>query len=745
MKTKSLITFTFLLFAFVWSTNILAQNIKTEYIIPELFITESTAEIKGDFDGDLETTTVFFQNEEFEFEADILEEEKNKIKIKTPPFSGLYNIIIDDGNADFFIEKTIHVADMHLTIGKTDLKRGQKTQLTITLSNISGFNNPIPVKINNLSTKTIQIDGGNNQLITLQNTQNQNSIEKQLEITALKRGNFNIEVNLQPNEIPISVTQQEIDNEIKTSFNDTTMVLALPNNDTLKFINDLFTEVNKTQAKPLTQEDYKKLAEDIRKAINKAQEETLGTTPKRFINRDFSKWIEQLLKSLPTNKKTETIKEGNKKSSITTTSGKKKYGKSKENPHDSVFCNCGIKGKIIHEIGKSFDLCKMLEKKEVAKQLKMKGLQFPEKDKTGFRGETVDLIPGMAYATASGDAVGGYANGIANMWGKEIEGMKAPKINFETSRIYAESKIVGTHFVEIARAPNEWSQVIGVVMVNSKTNAKTEDPLVFTRKLMKEFGRGKEELGFAYTVYSFINLAGIKNMLVAKVASVMSVISDLLGFGTEASGLASNQQKRVTTDTDASAYASTKYNVKVNNKYGRINKFSKSCKSAKINRHIKTEDIINLNYFRKNTNIDIKKCKKSYEKPKQRTIFVSDKHPTKVTASVTGNAKVRCKALGNGFAESGVESKTAVCVVGFCVNSNGGLKMKYIYDSGVFLCNKYAKEIADSETEKFKNSIEKYFSDFEKEMKGKSQYQIKNQITTWVEDDIKEKMKEWLN
>lgn len=734
MKLKSR-AFTLVIFlAFVLPSHVSGQNQQVEYTIPELFIAASTADIKGEFDGNHENTVILFETEDMAYEAEIVKESAEGISIKTPPLPGTYNLIIDEATADFYIEEAVKVAEMELAIGKTNMRRGQKTQLSIQIKGIKGYTRPIIVEVKNKSPETITLPNGDFERIEIINETGQNSVRKELEVRALTRGGFDIEVNMVPEEILVHYDPEQLLKEMNEELNDSLFVTYNPITDTFKYIRDLIADnYHPEQDASYPYHNEEEIIKELSKLLNQpagnenqTQKGNEPTTANKLQN-----WLKEFLKNYPLDSLRSTPT-GETTGGPTTTSGRPKYPGDDGGKKDSTVCNCGINGKITHKLTKSFAITKDLKKADIAKKLQDKGLRFPEKDESGFKGEHVDLMPGMAYATAFGDVVGGYANAVANMWGREVEGGQAPKINFETEYIYAVSSTKGDHYIEITPAPGEWSQVIGFAAVSTSTKAKAIDPVEFERKLMMEFSRGKEVVDFVYTVYGFVTLGG-------KVQALISVFSDLFSAVMDVSGGSDYRKKRYTTDAYAYGYARSKYHVKVNSKSKGIKKSSKSYRSAKINKHLSLEEL------GKATNIEKGQSSKKQEAPKQKTVYVTDRHPTKVSAVVTGNARVSCEATGNGFAESGIETKTAVCVIGFCVNSEGAMKMQELHDSGMFVLNNDGEDIAKSETEEFDKKMNQYFQELSGKLKGKSKEGIENYINNNVEDEIKELIEDWMN
>lgn len=433
------------------------------------------------------------------------------------------------------------------------------------------------------------------------------------------------------------------------------------------------------------------------------------------------KWVKEFEGSETNVKQTVSTDEKVESSPTTKSSVTKSGYDNPDNPSDSTVCTCTIKKNTSHGLSNTtYTITKAMEDKALAEAFRKKGIQFPKKDSNNFSGHNIPIVPGSAYATGFGDVVGAYSNAVANSWGKKpANGSFAPN-NFETEDIAAKSSAFGRHEITISPGKNEWSLVIGVAAVKSSTQANAIDQLEFERELMKEFGRGE-----AATRSVFGIIGTLTN-------PIGSLIEDVVGAVYDVTGVTKWRKKKATTNSNASAFAETLYLVKVNNSKGMINKSSRAYRRAKIVRPTT-----------KKTKIEVQKSSKESERKKEGNIIVSGQHPTKVVSTINAGAKVRCGALGNGIAESGVDSKTAVCIVGFCVSNDGALKMEYIYDSGVFALDKKGKEVADNKTNKLDKEVDDFFVKLEKQLNGKTASEMRNTIKNDVKNNLQKLFEEW--
>ncbi len=650
MKIKPFL-FPLVFICFVFSLqSLFSQEVESSFTIPDFFVSESSAKIKGTFDENTENTFVLFEKGDNMFEASIIKETANEITVLTPEGLGIYKLTVEEDGNNTFIECPTRIVQLELSIGKTNLLNGEKTELEIVLSGIENYLKPIEVIVKNNSPTTVALPNGIPEVLVFENSEGQGTMAKNIQITGIKRGTFNIGVEVKPDDKLVSY-------------------------------------------------DWEKLNERWEKEMKALIEETGNENNE--------------------SKTTETKKEENYPT--TTTSGQKRPKENTDTPEDSTSCNCEIKKSIKHHKGNTiYTLTKAMENKKLAESFRKAGIKFPKENDENFKGQNVPIVPGSAYATGYGDIVVGYANAIATSWGKKPKkGTFAPE-NFNTEDIEASASVQGTHIVTVTPAPGEWSFVIGVVAASAATQANAIDPVEFDRKLMKEFDRGKGKVGAVATIFGII------------FTPISNIVEDIANAILEVSGGNKLRKSWATTDTDVNAVAEVNYLVSVNEHKNKIHNYSRAFRKAKI---------VRPTY--KDTYIKRLNSSKNLEKRKEEKIIVTNHHPTQISAIIKGAARVRCKAIGNGFSESGVASKTAVCIVGFCVNEDGAFRIKHLFDSGMFVPSKNGKEMAEAETTKIEGKIYDYLAKLEKQLNGKSASSIKRVIKNDVENDLIAILKRW--
>lgn len=118
------------------------------------------ATLTGPFDGNLSNTTVNINGRN----VPLLAESPRSLVVEIPPdATGPTKIDLKEGN----VEKTgsIRSLGVNLTAPKTNLKKGESTNLTVTVSGLEGLTDPVPLRI--VTTGAVNMQGGNTQNLTI--------------------------------------------------------------------------------------------------------------------------------------------------------------------------------------------------------------------------------------------------------------------------------------------------------------------------------------------------------------------------------------------------------------------------------------------------------------------------------------------------------------------------------------------------------------------------------------------------
>ncbi len=649
-----------------------AQHPESNFTVPSFFKIGEKATIYGAFDAVKDNTILVFENEDNFYEPEIISESPDQISIRIPEAPpGKYTLFIEDAAIDSYMQLPTFLFAIDLSIGKSNLHKREKTQLKIQIRGTEDYQLPIAVSVNNLSPKKIILPQGNAKTYILNNDTNSRTLKLSIPVKAKKTGTFNIEVLVH-------------DNDKMIGWNWDKML-----KDQLKY--------------------FESLSKD--------------TVPHpNYTKRTIEEWIKQLVKNIPQSEKAprdypeSTTKTPKHKYIIKTPTGKKS-------------CACTIKDSKSHQVGNTiYTISQDMKNIELAKAFRKKGMEFPVEDKDHFKGQDVPIIPGSAYATGYGDVVGGYANAIANSFGHaHPKGAPVP-YNFMTNHIGAKAQAMGKHSLRIYPAKDEKSIVIGVAQVQSFAVSNAIDPLEFTRKFMKEFDRGREDMEYLHDLYGKITDPAEAAFSLIRTPILRAI------FGPKADLNLDDVRKHASnTNTHTFATAKVDYIVSVNNHKTYLHEASRASKKAIIVRE-------NL----KNPVIKSHSSSAKLGGLHQGKAYASDRDPTYVKADLLGHNFLSCYAEGNGFADSGIGTKTAVFIIGICVNKEGVKKIKAVYDAGMFVLDKNGKSISKTQTAKIIRSFDAYIDTLEKQLENKSPSQTIEFMKKHVEKDIKKIMDDWM-
>lgn len=176
---------------------------KVRLHIPDYMVAGEPTKITAICDGDLGNNSISINTNN----TPILAESESGVYFIVPDFiSGKSQVKFTNGLE--ILERSVNVLVLDLSIGRTDLMRGETTNLAINISGFEGLEPDVPVEITNNSTSNISLEGGNLQEFAIDPIASTTSGNyfKQLGIKALQRGGFSISVKV----VPPRVQEQSI-------------------------------------------------------------------------------------------------------------------------------------------------------------------------------------------------------------------------------------------------------------------------------------------------------------------------------------------------------------------------------------------------------------------------------------------------------------------------------------------------------------------------------------------------------
>jgi len=186
------------IFKSVINTNPSNTTSRPTTYIPEYMVSGNPVKITSPCDGNLENNSLLINNTN----VPILAESESGVFFKAPANSNGSSELIFT-NEGTTIETSVHVLGLDLSVGRTNLMRGETTNLFINVSGLQGLETNVPMDISNNSPSNITLEGGNTQqlLINPSSDAPSGNYSTNLSIRALQRGGFSISVNIQPDEL----------------------------------------------------------------------------------------------------------------------------------------------------------------------------------------------------------------------------------------------------------------------------------------------------------------------------------------------------------------------------------------------------------------------------------------------------------------------------------------------------------------------------------------------------------------
>ena len=186
-----------------FSSNLGSNN--TTYI-PEYMVSGEPVKIMTNCDVDLTNNNITINDKN----VPVLAESESGVFFKAPIYS-TGKSRLQFNNAGEIEEIIVNVLDLDLSVGRTNLMRGETTILSINLSGLEGLDSDVPLKVTNNSISNITLDGGNEQeyIINPSTDAQSGSYSKSVSIRALQGGSFSISVAVVPPNINDNISNSE--------------------------------------------------------------------------------------------------------------------------------------------------------------------------------------------------------------------------------------------------------------------------------------------------------------------------------------------------------------------------------------------------------------------------------------------------------------------------------------------------------------------------------------------------------
>jgi hypothetical protein len=265
--------------------------------------------------------------------------------------------------------------------------------------------------------------------------------------------------------------------------------------------------------------------------------------------------------------------------------------------------------------------------------------------------------PASAWAVAGRDFIGGYCNAVAKHIYAESGG--GTDWVWSTEKLEVEAKSNGIHNLTI-RPPAEGCETLvvgaGGGVVEAWSNAV--DPIAHNRNLIEVL---------RYVVAVSVSVATAPLSIPASVVAGVATLVATEAFNSEFS-------------SDANAVAAAQGQIEI--LAGRRRQLFDATSRSEVDDDGKIESDSALTGMGE----------------------TSDSNPLSLTVNTSGLVALRTWASGNGVAEGTVESQIGVAIVGFC-RCGGGVQVKFLTDSGLFLVEKGAAAAATTTAERLEELV----------------------------------------
>ena len=166
--------------------------------VPKILQAGHPIQICGPFDGDSSNTAVQFGGKD----VTVLAESPRSATILSPrDASGKGALTVSDNGKSTSLP--VRVVGISLSAKKTELRRGENTEIKVMVSGLEGIEHPISIHVSTHSAGAVQMIGGNEQNIVIQPTDvgTGSDCQKTMTLSGAQAGPFTIETNLEQDKL----------------------------------------------------------------------------------------------------------------------------------------------------------------------------------------------------------------------------------------------------------------------------------------------------------------------------------------------------------------------------------------------------------------------------------------------------------------------------------------------------------------------------------------------------------------
>lgn len=164
-----------------------------DVFLPAYLVRGDPCRITGPFDGDISNTRVSVGGQP----AEILAESPRGVYFRTTAPTGKTNLTCTDPGSTQ--SAACQVLQLDLAAGRSNLLKGEQTQLTIRISGLEGLKEKVPVTVQNTSIGVISLQGGDRQQFHIYPaTASGDVYETTRQIQSNRNGDFAVSVSIPP-------------------------------------------------------------------------------------------------------------------------------------------------------------------------------------------------------------------------------------------------------------------------------------------------------------------------------------------------------------------------------------------------------------------------------------------------------------------------------------------------------------------------------------------------------------------
>lgn len=178
---------------FTYTINLQSPGKEALLQIPKMLRKGFTEKITGPFSGSYKDITLSLGGQP----ADLLAASEQGVFFECSDIApGTHELILK--TPELQENQIVHLVDLSLEAGQSDLLPGQQTQITVTITGLEGIEDPVDLSLTNLTSDVVSMEGGDSQVISVapDEIQEDGIWRRTFTISGKHRGDFSITSDL---------------------------------------------------------------------------------------------------------------------------------------------------------------------------------------------------------------------------------------------------------------------------------------------------------------------------------------------------------------------------------------------------------------------------------------------------------------------------------------------------------------------------------------------------------------------